>query len=109
METTRPLAKLAMTTNTPPLSCPQAIFSFDDFGSISEKTILSKVLAGKDPNKVSRLPIEDIMDEAFPQVGEDTPLSLFSSLLQVYSAILISKKGKATGIVTKADLPKMIE
>jgi predicted transcriptional regulator len=78
-------------------------------GSISEKTILSQVLAGKDPNQVSRLPIEDIMDEAFPQVGEDTPLSLLSSLLQVYSAVLVSKKGKAAGIVTKADLLKMIE
>jgi predicted transcriptional regulator len=49
------------------------------------------------------------MEEAFPQVGEDAPLSLLSSLLQVYSAVLISKKGKVTGIVTKADLLKMFE
>lgn len=77
-------------------------------GSISEKTILSQVLAGKDLNQVSRLPIEDIMDEAFPQVGENAPLLLVSDLLQVYPAVLIYKKGKIAGIVTKADLLRML-
>jgi len=76
-------------------------------GSFSEKTILGQVLAGKDLTQVSMLPVGDIMDEAFPQVGEDAPLSLISSLLQVYPAVLISKKGKVVGIVTKADLLKM--
>jgi len=77
-------------------------------GSISEKTILSQVLAGEDLDHVSTLPIRDLMDEAFPQVGENAPLSLISGLLQVYPAVLISKKGKAVGIVTKADLLKML-
>jgi predicted transcriptional regulator len=48
------------------------------------------------------------MDEAFPQVGEDAPLSLLSGLLQVYPAVLMSKKGKVVGIATKADLLKML-
>jgi len=77
-------------------------------GSISEKTILSQVLAGKDLNQVSKLPIEDIMDEAFPQVGENAPLLLVSDLLQAYPAVLIFKKGEIVGIVTKADLLRML-
>ena len=77
-------------------------------GSISEKTMLSQVLAGKDLTQVSTLPVEDVMDEAFPQVGEEAPLPLISGLLQVYSAVLISKKGQVVGIVTKADLLKML-
>jgi len=77
-------------------------------GSISEKTMLGQVSAGKDLAQVSKLPVEDVMEEAFPQVGEDAPLPLISSLLQVYSAVLISKKGKVVGIVTKADLLKML-
>jgi len=77
-------------------------------GSISEKTILGQVSAGKDLAQVSKLPVGDIMEEAFPQVGEDAPLPLISSLLQVYPAVLISKKGKVVGIVTKADLLKML-
>jgi len=78
-------------------------------GSISEKTALNQVLAGKDLKHISKLLVKDIMEEAFPQVGENAPLSLLSSLLQVYSAVLISKKGKVIGIVTKADLLKMLE
>ena len=77
-------------------------------GSISEKTILGQVSAGKDLAQVSKLFVEDVMEEAFPQVGEDAPLPLISSLLQVYPGVLISTKGKVVGIVTKADLLKML-
>jgi len=77
-------------------------------GSISEKTILSQVSAGRDLSQISVLFVEEVMNEAFPQVGEDAPLSLISGLLQVYPAVLVSKKGKVTGIVTKADLLKIL-
>ena len=77
-------------------------------GSISEKTIIAKVSAGKDLNQISNLPVDEVMEDAFPQVGEDAPLPLISSLLQVYPAVLISAKGKVVGIVTKADLLKML-
>jgi predicted transcriptional regulator len=77
-------------------------------GSVSEKTILRQILAGKDLDQISNLPIEDIMEEAFPQVGEDAPLSLISSLLQTYQAVLVAKKGNVLGIITKADLLRML-
>jgi len=77
-------------------------------GSISEKSIIGKVSAGKDLSQVSKLSVEKLMEEAFPQVGEDAPLQLISSLLQVYPAVLILAKGKVVGIVTKADLLKML-
>ena len=77
-------------------------------GSVSEKTILSQILSGKDLAQLSGLPVATIMEDAFPQVGEDAPISLISSLLQVYPAVLVSKRGKALGIVTKADLLKML-
>ena len=77
-------------------------------GSLSEKTIIGKVSAGKDLSQISKLTVGEVMEDAFPQVGEDAPLSLVSSLLQVYPAVLVSKKGKVTGIVTKADLLKML-
>ena len=38
-------------------------------GSISEKTILREILAGKDITQISKLPVESVMEEAFPQVG----------------------------------------
>ena len=77
-------------------------------GSISEKTILRQILAGKDLAQISTLPAEEIMEEAFPQIDEDAPLSLISNLLQTYSAVLVSRKGNIVGIVTKADLLRML-
>jgi predicted transcriptional regulator len=77
-------------------------------GSISEKAILRQILDGKDMAEISALPASEIMEETFPQVGEDAPLSLISSLLQVYSAVLVSKKGAVVGIITKADLLRIL-
>ena len=77
-------------------------------GGISEKTVLSQILAGKDFSLISTLSVGEVMEEAFPQVGEDAPLSLISSILQVYPAVLVSKKGKIVGIITKADLLRML-
>ena len=77
-------------------------------GSISEKAILRQILSRKDLEEISKLPTEDIMEEAFPQINEDAPLSLITSLLQTYSAVLVSKKGVVIGIITKADLLRML-
>jgi predicted transcriptional regulator len=77
-------------------------------GSISEKSILRQILDGKDLAQISSMATGSIMEEAFPQVGEDAPLTLISNLLQVYSAVLISRKGRVVGIITKADLLRMI-
>jgi predicted transcriptional regulator len=65
-------------------------------------------MAGKDLEQLSALPAEQIMEEAFPQINEDAPLSLISSLLQTYSAVLVSKRGDVMGIITKADLLRML-
>jgi len=77
-------------------------------GSISEKTILSQILAGNFLDQISKLPINEVMEESLPQVNEDAPLSLISSLLQVYPAVLISTKGNVVGIITKADFLKLL-
>lgn len=77
-------------------------------GSISEKAILHQILAGKDLEEISKQPTEKIMEDSFPQINEDAPLSLITSLLQAYSAVLVSKKGVIIGIITKADLLRML-
>jgi predicted transcriptional regulator len=77
-------------------------------GSISEKAILYQILGGQDLEAISRQSTERIMEEAFPQINEDAPLSLITSLLQTYSAVLVSRKGEIVGIITKADLLRML-
>lgn len=76
-------------------------------GSIAEKTIMDRVVSGMDPRELSRMPVGKVMTETFPQIGEKTPLSLLSALLQYHSAVLVVKRGQVTGIVTKADLLKV--
>ncbi len=77
-------------------------------GSITEKTVLNQILAGKDPKELSRISVESIMDEAFPTVDEDAPVTVISALLQYSQAVLVTKKGQIKGIVTKADLLKVV-
>ena len=77
-------------------------------GSISEKAILHQILAGQALEEISRQSTERIMEEAFPQIDEEAPLSLISSLLQTYPAVLVSRKGEIIGIITKADLLRML-
>ena len=77
-------------------------------GSISERTILNQILSGKRPEELSSLRVEEVMEPAFPQVDEDAPLSLVSHLLRHYQAVLVVRKGELIGIITKADLLKMI-
>ena len=72
-------------------------------GSVSEGTLLDHLLAVK-KNESQAKYVYEIMDDPFPQVGEDAPVSLVTSLLKFYPAVLVQRKGKILGIITKADL-----
>jgi len=77
-------------------------------GCISEKTILNQVTVGKELSQLSQRLVEEIMEESPPRIDENAPLPLVSSLLHAYPAVLVTKKGKVIGIITKADLFKVI-
>lgn len=77
-------------------------------GSLTEKIILEKLVSAPKPDDVSKQPIEKIMDEAFPTVNEETPISMLSTLLQYAPAVLVMKRGHVQGIITKADLLKVV-
>ncbi len=74
-------------------------------GSISESTIMRKL----EKIRSSEVPVEEVMDEAFPMIPEEASLNLVRQLLQEYPAVLLQKDGRITGIVTKADLFKVLE
>ena len=62
----------------------------------------------EDLKKIKKHPSEQYMDPPFPQVGEETPLSVIASLLHYNPAVIITKRDKTAGIVTKADLMKAV-
>jgi predicted transcriptional regulator len=76
-------------------------------GSISEGTLLDHMLEVRKNESLAKV-VSEIMDEPFPQVGEDAPVSLLTNLLKFYPAVLVQKKGSVVGIITKADLLSII-
>lgn len=73
-------------------------------GSISEETFIRNY----NKIKTAKLQIEQIMDEPFPILPENTHIALIKDILKSYPAVIIVKKGKPTGIITKADLLKKL-
>ena len=76
-------------------------------GSVSEKSVLDKVIELGNTD-LSSLKVEDIMDEAYPTVNDSTPLKALFPLMKHNQAIMITKKEKILGIITKADLLKVV-
>ncbi|HZW55241.1 MAG TPA: CBS domain-containing protein [Nitrososphaerales archaeon] len=77
-------------------------------GSISERSISNRLLKVMNPKILLSKQVSEVMDEAFPMVAEDTPISVVIPLLQHFQALLTTRKGKVTGIITNADLVRML-
>jgi predicted transcriptional regulator len=77
-------------------------------GSFSEKVVLDLLSRGFDAKAFSKEEISQHMEDAFPTVKSDTPLSVVSALLEHNPAVLVQDQGKNAGIITKADLLKVL-
>lgn len=77
-------------------------------GSVSERNIVDRMVHSRDGESVIDMQVSEIMDEAFPQVGEEAPVSILTSLLRIYPAVLVYRRGEIAGILTKADLLKTL-
>ena len=78
-------------------------------GSVSEAMVIKGMDLEKDLSKMSTKKISDIMDGGFPAIEKSTGIKNLSKLLEADPAVLIREKGKVIGIVTKADVLKLIE
>lgn len=67
-------------------------------GMITEANILDAIITGS--GKI----VEDIMHAAPPVVHETTTIGVLSNLLKFFQMVLVSKRGKLVGIVTKSDI-----
>jgi predicted transcriptional regulator len=72
-------------------------------GSITEKSILSKIELAKENERVATF-----MEVAFPSVPPDAPLSIFIRLLDHYQAVLVRDEGEIFGIISRQDIFKVI-
>ena len=76
-------------------------------GSISERTIVEKIAAGG-INDISKINVSEIMEETFPIMDQSISIDIISMVLEYQNAVLVSKKGRLVGIVTKADIIKLL-
>ena len=74
-------------------------------GSLSESDIVELVAAHADLKKPL---VREVMKESFPVIPANSLVDVVASLLKHYSAVLVEKDGRLSGIITKADLFKAI-
>ncbi|MEM3374743.1 MAG: CBS domain-containing protein [Candidatus Woesearchaeota archaeon] len=72
-------------------------------GYISESLILNAIMKNN-PN----IKISEIMESSPPIVPENTSQGVIINLLQHFPLVLVEEKGELVGIITKADLIKII-
>jgi len=78
-------------------------------GSIAERDVSRQILKAKGSlPKLLRKPVSTFMGEPFPIVPESIPIDIVVTLLQHSQAVLTSRGGNIHGIVTNADLVKLI-
>lgn len=75
-------------------------------GCISERALVKRLEKGDTAATLGAQPVSAVMEEALPQVGEETPLRSVVTLLSHNPAVLVATRGKVVGIVTKSDLLK---
>jgi predicted transcriptional regulator len=75
-------------------------------GSISDEKFVDWM--EKYGDRISRVHVREAMDESFPVVPSSARLEVITSLLRHYKAVLVKEGETIQGIITKADLIKVI-
>lgn len=85
------------------------VFSGDvSVGSLSERNVFDLLRTGKTMDELKDALISSIMDDSFPLVNESTPMTSVTSMMSNCNAVLVARKGKVVGMITNADLLKLI-
>jgi predicted transcriptional regulator len=77
-------------------------------GSLSEKDIMNRIRDGQRMEDLGEMRVGEIMNDTFPIVSDEAPIEAVTSLLITSNAVLVSRKGNIVGIVTNADILKLI-
>ena len=72
-------------------------------GMITEEGIVKHL-----SSNIAEEPVENIMEPPLPTVPEDTDIVAIRSILETHSGVLVTRKGKLVGIITRSDLLKVI-
>jgi len=72
-------------------------------GTVTEESIIRNL-----SSTVAERKVEEIMEPPLPMIPENTSINVAKSLLEESPAVLVVKKGKVKGIITRSDLLKIV-
>ena len=72
-------------------------------GTATEKAIVRNL-----NRSIADETVEKIMEPPLPSVPEDTDVAVIRPLLEANPGVLVTKKGKLVGIITRSDLLEVI-
>ena len=77
-------------------------------GSVSERSVFRHLNNEVTLEKLSKRPVSEIMEDSFPIVPETASIDTVSRMLLSANAVLITHRGRIVGMVTNADLLKLV-
>ncbi len=77
-------------------------------GSISERRIFELMMKGTTVSELANTPVYRIMNDSYPVVPETLSINTVTKMMTDCDAVLVHKNGKIVGLITKADLLKVI-
>jgi len=72
-------------------------------GTVTEESIIRNL-----SSTVAERKVEEIMEPPLPMIPENASINIAKSLLEESPAVLVVKKGKVKGIITRSDLLKIV-
>lgn len=78
-------------------------------GSLSESKVIKAMMREKDPAKFAAKKVKEIMNEGFPTVSKNADLKTLSRLVEFSPAVLMVEGGRVVGIVTRADILRLMK
>jgi homoserine dehydrogenase len=76
-------------------------------GTLSERTIVD-LLVDRGQKKLEKLEVREVMGPPLPEIGASTPLVAVAKVLERRSAVLVTRGLDIVGIVTRADLLRLV-
>lgn len=77
-------------------------------GSVSERSVFRHIRGDMTLDTLSKRPVSEIMEDSFPTVPETASVDTVSRMLLSADAVLITHRGKIVGMITNADLLKLV-
>ncbi|MBS1263973.1 MAG: Zinc metalloprotease [Methanonatronarchaeales archaeon] len=76
-------------------------------GSISESDVVHEMSV--EGRAITERSVRDLMDEGFPTISPSTGIDTVSRILEHESALMVVERGAVVGVVTNADVMRVLE